>query len=113
MKKIIILMIVLNACFISCVDRYDTHWVPIKSYKCYVIWNDNRFNLQCKTNQGDVFNIEMRHHHYYQSELRKYLYVYAPCEIYVFQDTITKDCYYRLYKYNDYEAHTLSIVKIK
>ena len=93
MKYILFLMIALNACFISCVDRYDIHWVPIKSYKCWVIWNNN--------------------HHYYQSELRNYLYVQAPCEIYVFQDTITKDCYYRLYKYDNYEAHTFSIVKIK
>ena len=60
-----------------------------------------------------TFDVEMRHHHYYQSEHKKYLYQGAPCYVYVFQDTITKDCYYRLYKYDNYEAHTLSIVKIK
>lgn len=113
MKKLLILFIVLNMCITSCVERYDTHWVPIKAYKCYVTWNNGYYNFQCKTAEGDIFNVEMKHHHYYQSEMKNYLYVNAPCEVYVFKDTITNDCYYRLYKYDEYEAHTLSIVKYK
>lgn len=106
-------MIVLNACFISCVEKYDTHWMPIKSYNCWVFWTDNHFSLQCRTKEADIFNVELKHHHYHLGERKQYLYIGAPCYIYVFQDTITKDCYYRLYKYDNYEAHTQSITKIK
>ena len=113
MKRILLLIIALNVCLISCVEKYDTHWVPIKFYNCWVYWTDCYYNFKCRTKQGDIFDVEMRHHHYYQSEHKKYLYPGAPCYVYVFQDTITKDCYYRLYKYDNYEAHTLSIVKIK
>lgn len=113
MKKILVLLSILSVFCISCVERYDTHWIPVKTYKCYVNWNDNHFSLQCRTKQGDIFNVEMRHHHYYQAEMKRYLYVNAPCEIYVFKDTLTNNYYYRLYKSDDYEAHVSAIEKIR
>jgi hypothetical protein len=109
----ILFILVLSVCYISCTEKYDTHWVPIKSYKCWVTWSDRYYNFKCRTKNGDIFDVEMRHHHYYQSEHKQYLHTQAPCEIWVFKDTITNNCYYRLYKYDGYEAHTLHIVKIK
>lgn len=112
MKKLL-LIFALSLCLFSCVEKYDTHWVPIKCYNCWVYWTDSKYNFKCRTKEGDKFDVEMRHHHYHRSEHNHYLYKGAPCYVYVFQDTITKECYYRLYKYDNYEAHTERITKIK
>lgn len=112
MEKALILLFLWCITLTSCVDRYDKHWVPVKSYKCHVTWNNGYYSFQCKTKQGDVFNVEMKRHHYYQSEMKHKLYVNAPCEIYLFQDTITKEFYYRLYRHDSYEAHTKTIKKL-